>query len=181
MKKLSIICMVSMLFFSCKKAELDPQITTPGNVSTAPNPFTGRDAGLCVPTSTTVTMLAGQTINSGSVSVTNDGTNLFVTYTSINGWQIAEIQLYVGEYANAPQNNGGNPIPGRFPYKQSFSPYVTSYTQTIPLSGLPDCFVVAAHSVVKSGTTFQTGWGQGTQFPGNNWGMYFDYCKLQCP
>ncbi|MDB5203170.1 MAG: Conserved repeat domain protein [Ferruginibacter sp.] len=181
MKKIAFAAIIGTMLFSCSKTEVQSLVKE--------NDVLPIDAGRidegCVPTTKTVALLAGQTMNAGEVTVTNDGVDLTVTYNCLNGWKISEIHLYVGEFASAPQNNGGNPIPGRFPIKETFSTGVTTYSKVIPLASLPDCFIVAAHAVVKSGTGTtggtQTGWGQGTQFPGNNWGMYFDYCVTTCP
>ncbi len=194
MRKIFLTATLGVVLFSCKKTD-DTSFRAPdqlkANSTTTATPVAvSRETanrvgdGGCTPVTKTVSLMAGQTINAGTVTVTNDGTTLFVTYSTTNGWAMSEVQLYVGELANAPQNNGGNPTPGRFPIKQNFSPSVTTATYSMPLSGLPDCFVVAAHCVVKTSTggsgSTQTGWGQGTQFGGNNWGMYFDYCQVEC-
>ena len=190
MKKIALSAMLGMFLFSCTKTDvvssiqpkLQPEVQSVRAVPISINsPVAGRIEDGCTATTLTKTLLAGQTIVSGDVTVTNDGINLSVTYASTGGWLISEIQLYVGEYAYAPQNNGGNPIPGRFPIKQTFNPAVSTYTSIIPLSSLPECFVVAAHAVVRNGANSQTGWAQGIQFSGSNWGMYFDYCKQTCP
>ena len=54
---------------------------TPGNNDEGPS--SGRiddPSSLCPPTE--VTLIAGQTINSGTVSVTNDAEYIYVTYTT---------------------------------------------------------------------------------------------------
>lgn len=138
----------------------------------------------CIPTE--VLLIAGQTMNAGSISVSNDAAFIYVTYTTTNGWVLTQTHLYVGDCALIPVNNPGNPIPGQFPYAGTHS-NITSYTYTIPISKIPSggCGCIAAHAVVKqlnsSGGTIQTqtGWGQGTliNMTGGNWGMKFDYCS----
>jgi hypothetical protein len=134
----------------------------------------------------TADLMAGQNTNAGSVTVTNDGYNLYVTYATTGDWQIKKIHLYVGALAGLPTNNGGNPKIGNFPVKVSFSPFTTTYQATIPLSSLADsCFIVAAHAELKrvvGGQVVQTetGWAAGTKINPNNggsWATYFSCCK----
>lgn len=130
---------------------------------------------------------AGQHILAGNVTVNNDLTNLSVTYNATANWEFRELHLFVGNYADVPTRNG-NPVPGRFPYKVSFNQLTTSYTFTIPLSDVQTddngCFVVAAHSSMRGtggngGNQTETGWAGYSDFPGNNWARYFNYCKCQ--
>ncbi|MCF8424075.1 MAG: hypothetical protein K9H41_07010 [Bacteroidia bacterium] len=133
-------------------------------------------------------LMAGQFINSGNVTVTNDSTNLYVTYNTVNGWQIQKTHLYVGDCDSIPNKNG-NPKIGLFPYQTSNSPRVTSFTYTIALSTLHGkaCYCIAAHAEVVlvdgSGNVIQseTGWGQGVSQGGNSWAMKFSYCTQSCP
>jgi len=163
---------------SCKKAAIESE-----SAPVKEDIVTGRTVeGGCTPTS--VTLLAGQTINAGSVDVTNDSNFIYVTYTPANGWLLTQTHLYVGDCALIPVNNPGNPIPGQFPYNSTHS-YVSTYTYQVPIStiGLGNCGCIAAHAVIvqlnASGQVIaqQTGWGNGTVInPGGNWGMKFDYC-----
>ena len=128
-----------------------------------------------------VTLTAGQHIDVGTVTVSNDETNLYVVYETTGNWVITETHLYVGPEAGIPLNGGGNPRIGHFPYHgNDDSPF------TIPLAGLGDDFVIVAHAVVKKvidGQTMQseTAFGCGEfSFPGNRWGCYFDYDKQEC-
>ena len=128
-----------------------------------------------------VTLTAGQHIDVGTVTVSNDETNLYVVYETTGNWVITETHLYVGTEAGIPLNGGGNPKIGHFPYHgNDDSPF------TIPLAGLGDEFVIVAHAVVKKvidGQTVQseTAFGCGEfSFPGNRWGCYFDYEKQEC-
>ncbi len=201
MKKLLLPALFFAVLFtaSCKKADQ----AAPVQQTTATTPqgqqyvilaegdgnkeiVLGREGepGDCV--ATEVTLIAGQTINSGTVSVTNDGENIYVTYTTTNGWVLAATHLYVGDCALIPTNNPGNPIPGQFPYTGTHA-NVTSYTYTVPLSQIPPgtCGCIAAHAVVKqyNGSNQQVGqetaWGNGVRInlSGGNWGMKFDYCS----
>jgi hypothetical protein len=128
---------------------------------------------------------AGQNILVGSINVTNDDVNLYVTFNTEGAWQMSKTHLYVGTLKGMPVNQSGNPQIGKFPYSTTFDPMVISYTFTIPLVELPadDCLVVAAHAEVnKIGTDgqtleTQTAWGDGIQIKnGGSWASYFYYC-----
>jgi hypothetical protein len=175
-----LLATATLTIFSCQKSPVEPRAA-----STDEGPVWGREGDpQCPPTE--VTLLAGQTINSGTVTVTNDADFIYVTYTTTNGWVLSQTHLYVGECGLIPVNNPGNPIPGQFPYSGNHN-NITSYTYTIPISAIPagGCGCVAAHAVVKklnsSGQVIesQTGWGNGTPINvnGGNWGMKFAYCS----
>jgi hypothetical protein len=135
-----------------------------------------------------VNLLAGQTINIGNVTVGNDENFLYVTYQATGAWYFTELHLFVGDCNNKPVNKSGNPVPGLFPYKTSFSaPYSQSYTFIIPLSSLPECYCIAAHAAtIKKNSAggvaqSETAWGEGIRFvPKGNWAMYFNSCKQAC-
>jgi len=201
MKKLlqvqALFITVSLIILSCQKNDLNPAKTPEKATTTAEQPAryvivpasednpikTGRIDD-CLPTE--VTLIAGQTINSGTVTVTNDANFIYVTYTTTNGWVLTETHLYVGDCALIPVNNPGNPIPGQFPYSGTHN-NLTSYTYQVPLSQIPagNCGCIAAHAVVKQYNSSnqvinqQTAWGNGVRInlTGGNWGMKFDYCS----
>ncbi|MBK8610035.1 MAG: hypothetical protein IPL84_08805 [Chitinophagaceae bacterium] len=133
-------------------------------------------------------LVAGQSINAGTVSVTNDDEYIYVTYNTANGWFLTETHLYVGDCAAIPVNNPGNPIPGHFPYSGTHA-NLTSYTYQVPISQIApgSCGCIAAHAVVKQYNSSnqvinsQTAWGNGTRInpSGGNWGMKFEYCSCE--
>jgi hypothetical protein len=192
-----LACVFSII--SCKKTELTPPSDATLKVtettqaakyvtefgSQDPNVITGRTStGECEPTE--VTLIAGQTINSGTVTVSNDANYIYVTYATTNGWVLTQTHLYVGDCALIPVNNPGNPMPGQFPYTSTHN-NLTTYTYQIPISRIPleACGCIAAHAVVKKYNSAnqvidtQTGWGNGVRINlnGGNWGMKFDYCS----
>lgn len=149
-------------------------------------------------TPTITTLFAGQTINAGSVQVSNDATNLYVEYTTIDGWRLSETHLAIATtLAGIPQTKSGNPKVGNFPYKRTYNPTVTSDVYIFALDQLAvslgldrftcgvSSLVIAAHAVVVKldggGTVIgqETGWGSGPGFPGANWATYFNY-TVQC-
>lgn len=142
----------------------------------------------CNTSPTVVTLFAGRTMNAGTVTVTNDASNLYVTYATTSPWELTEAHLAVADtLAGIPQTQKGNPIPGRFAYSATFDPEVTAFTFTIPLGSFSpgQTLFIAAHAVVltpssSSGGGTQTGWGNGDGFPGANWATYFRYTVQSC-
>lgn len=209
MKKLLLsICIFATIqpFVSCKKTDLNPginqdqtaiqslQSNTPtsqqGTNTPVVNPdertgIYGRTYGEpCEPTN--VMLVAGQTMDAGTVTVSNDNDYIYVTYATTNGWVLTQTHLYVGDCALIPLNNPGNPIPGQFPYTATHN-NITTYTYQIPISRIPLelCGCIAAHAVVKKYNSSnqvidsQTAWGKGVRINlnGGNWGMKFEYCS----
>jgi hypothetical protein len=131
-------------------------------------------------------LMAGQNIVAGTISISNDANNVYVTYTTTGGWQLQKTHLYVGDCNSVPKNKGGNPQIGQFPNQTTHNPRVTSFTYTLPLANLAACYCVAAHAEVVlvdgSGnvTQSETGWGQGSPFGGNSWAMIMSYCTQTC-
>lgn len=98
-----------------------------------------------------VTLYAGQTIDVGTVAVTNDDTNLYVTYNTTGGWYIAETHLAVASSLDSiPQTGSGNPIPGQFPYKGTHEGNTEEVTYAIDRQLYPDGMMlyIAVHAVV---------------------------------
>lgn len=139
-----------------------------------------------------VTLFAGQTIEAGTVTVSNDENNLYVAFTTANEWLLSQTHLHVADsLAGIPQTKSGNPKVGNFAYQSTHDPYVTTYTYTIPKSALSldanNTVVIAAHAVVVridgSGNVIanETGWGNGESFVSKgSWAMYFQYTWQTC-
>ena len=174
-----MILLIATTLFSCKKASYEPEQAT---TDAGSGPIGGKvdPPGGCAPTE--VALIAGQNINAGTVTVTNDANFIYVTYATTNGWTISQTHLYVGDCALIPVNHAGNPQPGHFPYTGTHS-NVTSYTYQVPISAIPegDCGCIAAHCVVNKsgpGGGTQTAWGNGSQINvGGSWAMKFDFCS----
>lgn len=178
-----LIAMSLAALVSCKKesALVNTSNNYDANESGITDPFYPTNG--CVPT--TVSLIAGQHIDAGTVTVSNDASFIYVTYTSANGYLIKETHLYVGNCEAVPVNKKGNPAPGQFPYTSSHD-YATSYTYAVPIAaiGMGNCGCIAAHaSLVKRDASgkevgSQTGWGNGTSINPDNggWAMKFAYC-----
>lgn len=135
-------------------------------------------------------LLAGQTLDSGSVIVSNTGSDFVVGLhaNTVDGWQIDQLHVYAGTDP-IPTNNAGTPAPGQFPYAQTFESPVTEYTLVVPLEEIfpegPGCgqtLNVAVHTatsrVDEAGEIVQseTAWAHGeNEFDSNRWGWWFTY------
>jgi hypothetical protein len=186
--KLSMAVIVSVMtilsFSSCDAEDALQSVNVEQTNSSRPMKAAAVQSYCGTPLS--VDLIAGQNTVSGSIVVANDGENLYVTYETSGDWSIKQTQLYVGSSTGIPVNKGGNPTIGQFPFKSAHTPNVTSYTYTIALSSLPECFTIAAHAEVLRkdalGNVVQTetGWGKGQRIGGNSWAMKFDYCVQAC-
>ena len=126
----------------------------------------------------------------GDVTVTNDGTNLVVTYTitPFTPWLITETHVDVQILAETlPQNKSGNPKVGKFAYQTDTPLGVTTQEISIPIGSLvaDDYVVIAAHAVVINPDELvldgelwvprdETAWADGEDFEGRNWAMYIE-------
>ncbi len=134
---------------------------------------------------TVTTLFAGQHIDVGTITISNNESNLFVTYDVTGNWRLQETHLYVGSVEDIPLNGGENPKIGHFPYHDTGN-LGQSYTFTVPLN-FEDCFVIVAHAVVEKKENGKTtasetafGFAKNNVFGGSRWGWYIDYCKQEC-
>lgn len=141
---------------------------------------------------TIMTLYAGQYMDVGTVTVSNDENNLYVTYEVTGEWWLNETHLYVGcEGTTPPLNKSENPVIGDFPFHGEHG-NVKNYSFEIPLSEFDcatDCFVISTHAtvvkldneenIIQDETAFGCG-DDSTPFPGKRWGCYFDYCLEDC-
>jgi hypothetical protein len=136
-----------------------------------------------------VSLIAGQSIDAGSICFEQMNDQLKVTFTVTGDWMLDEAQLWIGTDQNGyPKAKNGNPIPGQFPFP-SGSIDAQSYIFYIPFSylgytGGAACYYVMAHASISRplGTdpqTYQqeTGWGQGDRVTQRgNWATRFQIC-----
>lgn len=139
-------------------------------------------------------LYAGQHIEAGTVSLSNDEDFLYVTY-DLTGteWWLEETHLFAGDLENVPFGNSGNPKIGHFPFHGDHD-LTQEYHFQIPLEDVSseECFAVIAHAVVvskengnitSSETAFAFGadeFGEPNEFDGNRWGWFMDYCVQDC-
>jgi hypothetical protein len=93
-----------------------------------------------------------QPIIAGTVTVSNDGTNLSVMYNlTLDPWLLGETHVAVGimdadgSFAGIPMTGSGNPKVGKFPYSEEHDPInnpITQWTETIELAALEEALGV---------------------------------------
>ena len=207
--KLFLFFLLALAGLSCQKSlQLEPgnraEISSSNNISSesgssgiqsSANPGLSAASLLshvtfCSPM--TVPLCAGQHDNIGTVTVkTGSDDNVYVTYTVKGNWYLQELHLYVGDDAGIPVNSSGNPIPGHFPYTETFLPPYTIQEYTFIVPGPSSTFTIAAHAaVVKisigNGNIIdqQTAWGDGCSgtriTDQGNWGTKFTYNRGNC-
>lgn len=93
-------------------------------------------------------LCAGQNQNVGTVTVTNNATQVFVRYDiTVPGAFITETHAHVANSLSGIPQNPGGPIPGQFSQKANHNPGVTTFTHTFNRPAGATLWV-AAHAVV---------------------------------
>lgn len=152
-----------------------------------PSPYCG---------SQTFTLWAGQTINAGTVTVSNDATNLYVTVVSNGGYTGTEnIKMWLGTDLTLVNGGGASrPNAGHFPYKVTVPQGETTYTFTVPLYTIPfynvnECGVQSIYVFVHADVlainddgsiSSETAWSGNITGPGKAWWYYSTYIPACC-
>ena len=115
-----------------------------------------------------VDLWAGQNILVGSVEFVKTDDDYFeAIYTLAGGWTMSESHLYAGDQELMPRNTPGAPKIGKFPFKETHDPAVTTYTYSISIADLTKPpmepgFAIAAHCVVNNpNASEETAWAEG--------------------
>jgi hypothetical protein len=131
-----------------------------------------------------LTLWAGQTIDVGTLTVSNDFDYIYFTYATTGDWYLTETHLHVGEsFDDIPTNGPGNPQPGHFNNATDHDPPVQTFTYAIDMGDWDayDYLVFAAHAVVDSETMGnETAWAGCYDFLGKRWGQWCDYYIQRC-
>ncbi len=123
-----------------------------------------------------ISLVINEKTTAGKVTVWNDAVNLYVNYSTEDGWYLDKTCLYVGDCDINKME------PDKFPHHYTHNPCVTTKTYTIPLAQLPKCVCIASYAEVvkfKDGVkgTCEKAWGFGDKI---DWGMKFGYCIQNC-
>jgi hypothetical protein len=124
----------------------------------------------------------------GSVSASDDNTNLTVTYAIDTGdWEFSETHLHVAtSVGGIPKQKNGCLDPDHFAYSASpVRPY-TSQTYRIPISSIlgyspvpgPYTICIAAEATIRQSNdkgSRRTAWGGDQSFPCKKWSSYISY------
>lgn len=112
----------------------------------------------------------------GTVSVTNDASNIYVTFTLDEGWYMNESHVAVAPF---PKTQKGNPKVGQFGYSAVFDVPEDEYTFTVPYTGpYPVSIATQADVVHETDTVYdlaEGAWAGNTNFDWKNWAVYFSY------
>ncbi len=173
-----MIAVVGLFFTACEKSN---------------NPMVNNDDGpdiLLDPSfAATTDIICAQSIDVGDINVWfgwDNGTEyVYVQYVTTGDYYLTEVHVQVGDdtmdlYAKA---RNGNPAPGQFNWKAELSePYPQTYTVEVPWDtdwDEAEVLYIAAHCVVieivdgEPTGWEETGWGEGNDFYGRNWAMWF--------
>ena len=189
-KILLLVIAVPFLLTSCQKSEL----TDRDNMNSAAENQFKNGLDYCGTPLTAPMVNYAQSVAPATVTVMNDATNLLVRIELTEpGWYINLPALFIGtaeELSALPgvtvDFNGPNTV-----YFNSTSPpfglpigpgWITggnSWEYTMPLSSLPDCFVVVAYVRIRNydNGSFLDIWGKS---PSKTSGYYLNYCKQVC-
>lgn len=158
---------------SCEVENLQDNISLEKDLLGDGNEFTSD----CSPRNSTP-LYAGQHINVGEVSVRVLDTNYEITYsiTDKNFCLTSTHLSVVDNPKNFPMSKSGNPKNGQFEYGDDELECTYTISYLVPMS---KGTYIAAHAVVSSKidskNNSETAWGDGCDFPGNNWATYFQF------
>jgi len=189
MKNLRFILFIGIVFvflYSCTKEDNNDLADLNGakkslQIGTFPDQF-------CNPEPKELCLIAGQTINSGTVTMVNDEDNLYIKFATSGDILLKEVHVWIGDdLGNAPVNKQNTPVPGQFPYKMEKIDK-SSVTLIIPLTEVPDdCFYILAHAALSNGETAwgavcdaEMRWTFAEFFDTNRWGFLAEYCPASC-
>lgn len=125
----------------------------------------------------------------GTLTVGNDATNLYITYQTSGGYLLRNTFLYVGAAeglttltpfsSNIPSGGSGLFYIGSFPYIYAPGPPAPTYQKVIPLSSLPECFIIVAFADIPAGESYVRVSAKAPTAM-KSMGYYLEYCKQQC-
>ena len=200
---LYLLLVVPVFFIGCQKSEvLDDSGNSASKTGTTDvkstivySPCGNQLVANLYPTgvATSTGIVFNTSVSYGTVTVGNDLVNLYVTYQANPGDSLESIFVYAGTpegltsmtvpgLPNTVNPDGtGYFHPGYFPYIKYPRPRILNHTQVIPLSTLPDCFIIVAIADIKvkdvAGYTRVTAKAPTAL---KSYGFYLDYCKQRC-
>lgn len=164
--KITLLLLITVLLTACSVENdtvIEESITADRVIGTSSDPV------LCTQTD----LIAGQNQIIGTVSVFTDGNTVTVCYDVIAGWTLDATHMYIGDCAERPANNPGNPIIGQFPYSSEHQGE-TKVCYEIDQSTLPSGVICVAAHAEAEGTSSETAWGCCIPYGGSSWAMYFE-------
>lgn len=134
----------------------------------------------CSPT-TSVDLIAARTTPVGTVEMSNDDENLYVTYRTSSDQPIRKTALFVGDEASAiPTSGGGNPRVGHFPYRANHPDGTSEVIWEVALDGRAGSTVVVA-AFAEVGEDREGAWAEGLAIDeGSSWATYTTHVAVEC-
>lgn len=185
---LFLFLIVPVIFIGCKKSELiDDSKTSSVKSEQVILPYTP-----CGNQLVANLYEYGKTgISYGTLTVGNDATNLYLTFNTGTEYLLLNTYLYVGSaedfstiQGTLNTNGTGEFHISKLPYIYAPGPSAPLYQKVIPLSSLPDCFIIVAladiptPTVENPGAYIRTSAKVPTAF--KSLGYYLNYCKQVC-
>ena len=140
-QRIFLLVLLSFIALSCEKEDIETQDLAADEYAVK-SEIQGCDF--------TTDLMAGQHMDVGDVTVTNDGTDIYVTYEIFEpGWYMLESHLHIAdELIGIPHTKKGNPKIGKFDY-QAEHDMILKYTYVVPITWpLGTEMFIAAHAVV---------------------------------
>ncbi|TBN04660.1 hypothetical protein EYD45_05195 [Hyunsoonleella flava] len=172
--------------FSCQVEPIQEELAIEENLSSKKKKKKGStseseyifSSEKCMPRNST-TLYAGKNIEVGNVSVKVNDIYYDITYSITNKdyYLVATNLSVVNDPSEFPLNKKGNPRKGKFEFGDDMLDGITTITYSVPMS---KGTYIAAHAVVQkngygSKKRRKSAWGDGCDFPGNNWATYFQF------
>ena len=181
---IAVLALASVSIISCQKVDVNPieNVNQPA-IKETPDGNKANFANYCQPTE--AKLLSDLNENVGSVVVTNDMSNIYITYNSTDEWTLSQTHLYVGDIALMPVGLDGTPDLANFPYTGSHND-VKTYTFQVPVSLIQPgtCGSIVAHTIVQktddvsNQTELRSAFGKVVQVKTNGIpGFSFVYCS----
>lgn len=131
-----------------------------------------------------VALFADKDTQIGTVSVTDNGANLDITYYLYQGWSMNMSHVDARtSWSLIPQTKKGNAIPGKFQNATEHQPPVSMFTHRIPLPAFGTVYIAAHADVVyRPDEVYETeagAWAGTLAFPGKDWDLYFTKTILE--
>lgn len=189
---MALLAIALTALFSCSKTEL----TKPQDALSAGSyNYSVVNEGICgEPVMYNLSDCNG--LQYGTISVSNDETNLFVTFSITNpDYKMQKASLVLGtlQHVTAATNDAAWPKlpkgPNPADYAQEFKPLVSTHTFTIPLANYEDCFYISTFAklikrdpVTNKPVDVQYLIVQSDSKTGTKkWSTYVQYCQQDCP
>jgi hypothetical protein len=126
----------------------------------------------------TYPLSVGRGINAGTVDVTSDGTKIYVSFNTTDGWVLGATEVHIAKSPGGiPQNRYGLLNLGRFMGRHPWLRCAGRDLYTFPINNLGgQDFCVVAHAIIartyRHRLQIEDAWGGASNFPGRTCAKY---------